>query len=219
MRKEESTMEFVKFEYREPEKVALEDVDSVLSDFEKDVEQACIKLFAKSFPRKLGEDVRINALDIWEYLCDGFPSSAMVADIEKAMKHMGNIMVCHEVGTVEDDNYYCRTGWLIPLGIHTRTLEDKILTIEWSLDPPFRLPVSQLNSGFKENLRKCREALGINAKDFAAQIGVKYTTYANYENVGSEPNYETLVKIATALHVSIDKLLGYKVMKHNHEGK
>ena len=64
--------------------------------------------------------------------------------------------------------------------------------------------------GFKENLRKYREALGINAKDFASQIGVAYTTYANYENVGSEPKYATLIKIATALHVSIDELLGYK---------
>lgn len=64
--------------------------------------------------------------------------------------------------------------------------------------------------GFKENLKQYREGLGITAKDFARQIGVRYTTYVNYENVGTEPKYETLIKIATALHVSIDDLLDYR---------
>lgn len=63
--------------------------------------------------------------------------------------------------------------------------------------------------GFQDNLRMYRERLGINAKDFAASIGVKYSTYASYENLGREPKYATLIKIAAALHVSIDDLLGY----------
>lgn len=67
--------------------------------------------------------------------------------------------------------------------------------------------------GFKENLKQYREGLGITAKDFARQIGVRYTTYVNYENVGTEPKYETLIKIATALHVSIDDLLDYRPNK------
>lgn len=66
-------------------------------------------------------------------------------------------------------------------------------------------------STFQDNLRQYRERLGINAKDFAAQIGVKYTTYTAYENQGREPKYDTLCRIAAALHVSIDDLLGYKV--------
>lgn len=64
--------------------------------------------------------------------------------------------------------------------------------------------------GFKENLKHYREGIGITAKDFARLVGVRYTTYVNYENVGTEPKYETLIKIASALHVSIDELLGYK---------
>lgn len=60
---------------------------------------------------------------------------------------------------------------------------------------------------FQSNLRKYREGLGITAKDFAKQLGINYTTYANYENQGREPKYETLCKIAAALHVSIDDLL------------
>ena len=63
---------------------------------------------------------------------------------------------------------------------------------------------------FQDNLRMYRERLGINAKDFAAQLGIKYTTYAGYENQGKEPKYETLCKIAAALHVSLDDLMDYK---------
>ena len=70
--------------------------------------------------------------------------------------------------------------------------------------------------GFKENLKQYREGLGITAKDFARLVGVRYTTYVNYENVGTEPKYETLIKIATALHVSIDDLLDYKPDKLNY---
>ncbi len=64
-------------------------------------------------------------------------------------------------------------------------------------------------SKFQENLKKYREMLGISAKDFAAQIGIKYSTFSNYENQGREPKYDTLCIIAAALHVSIDDLLGY----------
>lgn len=62
---------------------------------------------------------------------------------------------------------------------------------------------------FQDNLRAYRERIGLNAKDFAASIGVKYSTYASYENLGREPKYATLIKIAAALHVSIDDLIGY----------
>lgn len=65
-------------------------------------------------------------------------------------------------------------------------------------------------SVFQDKLRLYREKLGINAKDFAARIGVKYTTYINYETQGREPRYDILIKIAAALNVSIDELLGHK---------
>lgn len=66
-------------------------------------------------------------------------------------------------------------------------------------------------SKFQENLRAYREKSGITAKGFAAEIGINYTTYTAYENQGREPKYDTLIKIAAALHVSIDDLLGYTV--------
>ena len=68
-------------------------------------------------------------------------------------------------------------------------------------------------SKFQDNLRTYREQQGINAKEFAAKIGVKYTTYINYETQGREPRYDILIRIAAALHVSIDDLLGYEADK------
>lgn len=63
---------------------------------------------------------------------------------------------------------------------------------------------------FQTNLRRFREATGYTAKDFAALIGIKYSTYVSYEAAGKEPKYDTLRKIAAALSVSIDELLGYE---------
>lgn len=68
--------------------------------------------------------------------------------------------------------------------------------------------------GFSENLREQREKAGYTAKEFAALLGLKYSTYAAYENQGSEPKYDTLCKIAAALRVTTDELLGYKVDKY-----
>ena len=61
---------------------------------------------------------------------------------------------------------------------------------------------------FAENLRKYRERAGYSSKELADIIKIKYTTYLNYENAGSEPRYEILMKIADILNVSIDDLLG-----------
>lgn len=61
---------------------------------------------------------------------------------------------------------------------------------------------------FAENLRKYRERAGYSSKELANIIKIKYTTYLNYENAGSEPRYEILMKIADILNVSIDDLLG-----------
>lgn len=61
----------------------------------------------------------------------------------------------------------------------------------------------------KDNLRKLREKAGYEqAKDFAKVAKIPYSSYAVYER-GSWPNESNLIKIATALHVSIDELLGY----------
>ena len=61
---------------------------------------------------------------------------------------------------------------------------------------------------FKDNLRKARERYFSTAKDFADSLGIPPTTYSNYENRGQEPKYETLCRIADALHVSAETPAG-----------
>ncbi len=42
----------------------------------------------------------------------------------------------------------------------------------------------------------------------AKQLGIARTTYAMYEQGNREPDYNTLIKLATFFEVSIDYLLG-----------
>ena len=73
---------------------------------------------------------------------------------------------------------------------------------------------------FQENLRLYRERAGYTqAKEFAAAIGLKYTTYIAYENQGKEPKYDTLRLIAATLNVSIDTLLGFSGVDRYEEYK
>lgn len=48
-------------------------------------------------------------------------------------------------------------------------------------------------------------------KDLANALGISYPSYMAFENKGREPKYETLCKIADALHVTTDELLGHKL--------
>ena len=66
----------------------------------------------------------------------------------------------------------------------------------------------------KGNLRRLRLKVNPSAKAFAEQIGINYTKYLSYEN-GIWPNEKTLVAIASALHVSIDTLLGHSVKRYD----
>ena len=69
----------------------------------------------------------------------------------------------------------------------------------------------QTGSKFHDNLRFYRKQTGMNAKEFATQVlNMPYTTYIVYENSNKEPKITTLCRIAAALNVSIDDLIGYK---------
>lgn len=59
-----------------------------------------------------------------------------------------------------------------------------------------------------EKLREIREETGMNKKEFAKYIGVKYTTYNNYETGAREPASDFLVLVSRKFDVSIDYLLG-----------
>ena len=63
----------------------------------------------------------------------------------------------------------------------------------------------------KDNLKRCREATGYTAKEFAALAGIPYQTYVNYETKGTWTSEENLYKIAETLNVSFDVILGRKI--------
>lgn len=61
---------------------------------------------------------------------------------------------------------------------------------------------------FSESLKQHRIKAGYSsAKEFAARLGLSYSTYVAYENTDREPRFDVLIKIADILNVSIDELL------------
>lgn len=74
----------------------------------------------------------------------------------------------------------------------------------------------------KEKLKEIREQTGMNKKEFASFIGIKYTTYNNYETGEREPGSDFLILISQKFDVSIDYILGLqgeKEIKHSYELK
>lgn len=65
---------------------------------------------------------------------------------------------------------------------------------------------------FQERLIMHRKAAGYKTgKEFSAALDISYPSYMAFENKGREPKYDTLCKIADALHVTTDELLGHTV--------
>lgn len=60
----------------------------------------------------------------------------------------------------------------------------------------------------KDKLKEVRERTGMNKKEFAEYIGIKYTTYNNYETGAREPDSEFLVMFSRKFNVSTDFILG-----------
>lgn len=63
--------------------------------------------------------------------------------------------------------------------------------------------------GIGSNLGKYRNRLNLTRKEVADKIGVSLSTYTNYEAGNRSPHVDLLPKLAAALQVSIDQLLGY----------
>ena len=57
-----------------------------------------------------------------------------------------------------------------------------------------------------KNLKEIRESRGISQKQLAEELGIKTSTYNNYEKNGVEPKIDDLKKIAIYLNTSLDKL-------------
>ncbi|EJP85995.1 helix-turn-helix transcriptional regulator [Bacillus thuringiensis] len=66
---------------------------------------------------------------------------------------------------------------------------------------------------FGTRLHTLRKERKLRQEDMANQLGIARTTYAMYEQGNREPDYNTLIKLATFFEVSIDYLLGTTEMR------
>lgn len=58
-------------------------------------------------------------------------------------------------------------------------------------------------------IKQLRKDKGYSQKEMSELAGIPYSTYSNYENNNREPNKKQLDKIANALDISLDDLLGH----------
>ena len=58
-------------------------------------------------------------------------------------------------------------------------------------------------------LYKLRKEKNLTQEQIAKKINTAPNTYANYEKGKTEPNIETLIKLADYFHVSVDELIGH----------
>jgi len=66
-----------------------------------------------------------------------------------------------------------------------------------------------MSSGHLENLKKLRNKKGWSQERLAREAGISYNTLIKIERGGiKNPKLETLIKLARALGVSLDKLVG-----------
>ena len=72
-----------------------------------------------------------------------------------------------------------------------------------------------MGENFNENLKEARLKSGLSQKDLSENIGVAKSTYSLYESGKREPNVDTIKKIASALNVSADMLLGLETEPTN----
>lgn len=71
-------------------------------------------------------------------------------------------------------------------------------------------------STFSDNLTKYREQADMSRKELAAILGVSVASIGFYETGRNEPDLQKLIAIATALHVSIDDLLGFNLNEYDY---
>ena len=63
---------------------------------------------------------------------------------------------------------------------------------------------------FSVRLKELRLKKGLTQTELGEKVGVKQSTFTNWENGKREPSFENLVKLADLLEVSLDSLFGRK---------
>lgn len=63
-------------------------------------------------------------------------------------------------------------------------------------------------------LKSLRQERGITKKQLSDEVGLKYSTYANYESGLREPNSEALIALSEYYGVTIDYIMGRSDIKN-----
>ena len=84
--------------------------------------------------------------------------------------------------------------------------------IEFSKDKYLRMQESYLiiSNVFPQRLKEIRIKRGLTQTEVGEKVGVKQSTFTNWENGKREPNFEIVIKLADLLEVSVDWLFGRK---------
>ena len=84
--------------------------------------------------------------------------------------------------------------------------------IEFSKDKYLRMQESYLiiSNVFPQRLKEIRIKRGLTQTELGEKVGVKQSTFTNWENGKREPNFEIVIKLADLLEVSVDWLFGRK---------
>lgn len=61
---------------------------------------------------------------------------------------------------------------------------------------------------YGDRLRKLREELGLSQKELTDRLNINRSTYARYETSSTQPDFDTLNKLADFFGVSTDYILG-----------
>lgn len=70
-----------------------------------------------------------------------------------------------------------------------------------------------------KNLKALRLSLNMTQKEFAASLGIGYTTYNGYETGAREPKSDFWITVAQKYDVTIDYLMGYSDDPHSATSK
>lgn len=65
-----------------------------------------------------------------------------------------------------------------------------------------------------KNLKALRQSLNMSQKEFAASLGIGYTTYNGYETGARDPKSDFWIAVAKKYGVTIDYLMGYTNEPH-----
>jgi transcriptional regulator with XRE-family HTH domain len=85
--------------------------------------------------------------------------------------------------------------------------------------PKKKMQLPDGEEGFGERLERLRKAAGYSLRELAAEVGISHRMLVHYEKHSGYPSSQLLPKLAKALNVSTDQLMGTKQVKKNGRSK